>query len=85
MEAFERFDPATLVDALQNLQMLTKLACWIHLFFFGRTIRLSFNSWVIKPYFVSGTSQGCLISQVLFQVSIRHLLQTKESIYFLQL
>lgn len=72
--AFDRLEPAKLIQVMGQLELPKQLIKWVGSFLTNRTIRLLFNGELSDEFAVSGTPQGSPVSPILFLLSIRFLL-----------
>lgn len=73
MGAFDKLQPAKLIEILKQLNPPPSFTNWVKSFLEDRKIQLLFNGQLSKTFEVSGTPQGSPISPLLFLISIRHL------------
>ena len=71
--AFDRLQPAKLVEILRQLALPVPFIHWVDSFLSNRTIKLLFNGELSENLALSGTPQGSPISPLLFLLSIRFL------------
>ena len=73
MGAFDRLQPAKLVEVLCSLSLPPVLISWVTSFLSTRSIKLLFNGQLSQAFPVQGTPQGSPVSPILFLISVRYL------------